>query len=236
MLKKFATDARFLVAAWGVIGLVAGFAPASFAADAGAIQNVTGNVTITNEENITRKASVKEAIKPGDTVSTEAKSETLIKMADNTTIVLRPNTQFKFTEYRFDKKPTDSSILTVLRGTARLVTGLIGRNNTANFRVGTPTATIGIRGTDFEVAVLPEDTADARAGVYNYVRDGSTNIQLASGQNVNVAKSQTAFAPSNPKPGEEALQILRERPIFLQQGGGLDAIIQSIIIQVPVFR
>ena len=114
------------------------------------------------------------------------------------------------------------------------MTGLIGRNNPSSFRVSTPIATIGIRGTDFDVAVVPEDTPDTRAGVYNFVRDGSTNVQIASGQNLNVAREQTAFAPERPNPGEEPLQLLRERPIFLQQGGGLDALIQSIIIQVPV--
>ena len=224
-----------LVARFAAIPLLAGFASVSLAADAGAVQQVTGSVTITGADNVTRKAAPKEKIQPGDTITTEAKSETLIKLADDSTVALRPNTRFQFTEFKYDKAPTDSSIVTLLRGTARMVTGLIGRRNVASVRVNTTTATIGIRGTDFEVAVIPEDTPDARAGVYDYVRDGATNIRLTQlDKSLDVKKNQTAFAPDKLKPGEEPLQILRDTPIFLQSGGGLDALIQSITIQIPM--
>ena len=225
-----------LVARFAAISLLAGFASASLAADAGAVQQLTGNVTITGADNVTRKAALKEKIQSGDTITTEAKSETLIKLADDSTVVLRPNTRFQFTDFKYDKAPADSSLVTLLRGTARMVSGLIARRQPANVRVNAGTATIGIRGTDFEVAVVAEDTPDARAGVYDYVHSGLTNIEIASGQNLDVKKDQTAFAPDKPKPGEEPLQLLREVPIFLQQGGGLDALIQSIIIQIPIFR
>ena len=217
--------------------LLLAFGPAALAADAGSIQQITGNVTITNTENVARKATTRDKILAGDTITTDAKSEMLIKLADDSTIALRPNTRFQLTEYKYDRANTDSTVVTLLRGTARMITGLIAKRVPANYRVSTPTATIGVRGTDFEVAVLPEDTADARAGVYDFVRDGATNIQLAqSGQALDVKKNQTAFAPDKLKPGEEPLQILRDTPIFLQQGGGLDAIIQSITIQIPMFR
>jgi hypothetical protein len=217
--------------------LMTGFAVATLAADAGAIQQVTGTVTITGADNVTRKAGPKDKVQSGDTIATEARSETLIKMTDDSTVVLRPNTRFQFTDYKYEKAPADSSLVTLLRGTARMVTGLIGRRQPANVRVNTITATIGIRGTDFEVAVIPEDTQEARAGVYDLVHDGATNIKLTQmDKSLDVKKNQTAFAPDKPKPGEEPLQILRETPIFLQQGGGLDALIESITIQIPMFR
>lgn len=225
------------IARFTAASLLAGFASISLAADAGAIQELRGNVTITNSDNVTRVAGPRERIQSGDTVTTEAKSETLIKMADDSTVIVRPNSRFQFTEFNYDKTANDSSLVTLLRGTARMVTGLIGRRNKERVRVNTVTATIGIRGTDFEVAVIAEDTADARAGVYNLVHDGATNIKLTQmDRNLDVRKNQTAFAPDKLRPGEEPLQILRDTPIFLQSGGGLDALIQSITIQVPMFR
>lgn len=225
------------IARFTAASLLAGFASISLAADAGAIQELRGNVTITNSDNVTRVAGPRERIQSGDTVTTEAKSETLIKMADDSTVIVRPNSRFQFTEFKYDKTANDSSLVTLLRGTARMVTGLIGRRNKERVRVNTVTATIGIRGTDFEVAVIAEDTADARAGVYNLVHDGATNIKLTQmDRNLDVRKNQTAFAPDKLRPGEEPLQILRDTPIFLQSGGGLDALIQSITIQVPMFR
>lgn len=229
---------RLNLASFTIATLLAGFVSTTWAAEAGVIQNLSGNVSITGVDNVTRKASAKEKVQSGETIVTEAKSETLIKFADDSTVVLRPNTQFQLVDFKYTKAPaTDSSLVKLLRGSARFVTGLIGKNNRDSFRVTTPTATVGIRGTDFEVAVLPEDTADARAGVYDYVRDGATNIMLTqSGQSLDVKKNQTGFAPDKLKPGEEPLQILRDTPIFLQSGGGLDAILQSITIQIPMFR
>ena len=69
--------------------------------------------------------------------------------------------------------------------------------------------------------------------MYNRGLEGGTNIRIASGQNLNLNKDQTAFAPQNPRPGEDPLQLLRDTPVFLQQGGGLDALIQSLIITPP---
>lgn len=226
-----------LITSFAAMSLLANVAATAVAADAGAIQELRGDVSITSADNVTRKAGPRERIQSGDTITTEAKSETLIKMADDSTVIIRPNSRFQFTEFKYTKSAADSSLVTLLRGTARMVTGLIGRRNKDNVRVNTVTATIGIRGTDFEVAVVPEDTADARAGVYNLVHDGATNIKLTQlDRNLDVKKNQTAFAPDKPRPGEEPLQILRDTPIFLQSGGGLDALIQSITIQIPMIR
>lgn len=210
----------------------------AFAADAGTVQEVSGTVTIISTDNRSRQARAREVIQSGDTLQTALRSEVVVKLADDSKIALRQNTRLQVTDFKFEQKPSDSSIISVLRGTARMISGLIGKTMPSQVAVRAPTATIGIRGTDFEVAVIPDDTPDARAGVYNYVRDGSTNIQIASGQQTDVRKDQTAFAPQNPRPGEDALQILRETPSFLQQGGGLDALIQSIIVIPPpmIFR
>ena len=217
--------------------LLSAFASALFAADAGTVEKVTGKVTITSADNVVRVAGPRERILAGETIATEAKSETMVKMADESTVLLRPNTRFQVTEYKYDKTPNDSSVMTLLRGTMRMVTGLIGKRRPTNVRVNTLTATIGVRGTDFEVAVVPEDTPQTRAGVYDYVHDGLTNIKLTQmDRELDVKKNQTAFAPDKPKPGEDPLQLLSETPLFLQSGGGLDALIESITIQIPMFR
>ena len=218
-------------------------AGAVWAASSGSIDQLSGNVTVTDANKVSRKAGPKEQIQSGDTVTTEAKSEVVIKLADESVVALRPNTQFTVTEFKYEKKPTDTTRFSLLRGAARFLTGLVGRASPDRVRVSASTATIGIRGTDFEVVVAPVDQPDMRAGVYDYVHDGATNIQLASGPALDVEKSQTAFAPDKPKPGEPALYILDTTPIFLQQGGGFDGLMQSItsqpinvIQQMPMFR
>ena len=218
-------------------------AGAVWAASSGSIDQLSGTVTVTDANKVSRKAGPKEQIQSGDTVTTEAKSEVVIKLADESVVALRPNTQFTVTEFKYEKKPTDTTRFSLLRGAARFLTGLVGRASPDRVRVSASTATIGIRGTDFEVVVAPVDQPDMRAGVYDYLHDGATNIQLASGPALDVEKSQTAFAPDKPKPGEPALYILDTTPIFLQQGGGFDGLMQSItnqpinvIQQMPMFR
>jgi hypothetical protein len=231
-MKRLSYSAKFAMS----LALIVTALPI-YAADAGTIQELSGTVNIIGADNRSRVAGPREAIQPGDTLQTAPRSEVLIKMADDSKVVLRQNTRFQITDFKFEQKPTDASILSVLRGTARMISGLIGRNAPSQVAVRANTATIGIRGTDFEVSVIESDTAEARAGVYNYVHDGGTSIRIATGPSLDVRKEQTAFAPQNLRPGEEALQILRETPIFLQQGGGLDALIQSIMIQpIPFMR
>jgi hypothetical protein len=218
-------------------------ATAVFAADSGSIDKMSGDVTVTGADKQSRKAGPNEKIQSGDTVTTQAKSEVVIKLADESVVALRPNTQFKLDDYKFEKKSTDAAQFSLLRGAARFLTGLIGKTSRDRVKVVAATATVGIRGTDFEVAIVAEDTAEARAGVYDFVHDGATNIKLAAGPSLDVGKEQTAFAPDKPKPGEAPLYILDSTPVFLQQGGGFDSLMQSltmqpvnVIHQMPMFR
>jgi len=214
-----------------------------WAVESGSIDHLSGTVTVTGTDKVSRKAGPKEKIQSGETITTEAKSEVVVKLADDSVVALRPNTQFTITEFKYDKKPTDTTQFSLLRGIARLVTGLVGSTSHDRVRLTVATATVGIRGTDFEVALVAEDTPDLRAGVYDYVHGGATNIQLASGPSLDVKKDQTAFAPDKLKTGEAPLYILNSTPLFLQQGGGFDTLMQSltmqpmnVIHQMPMFR
>jgi hypothetical protein len=129
-------------------------ASAGWAASSGSVDQVSGTVTVTGADKVTRKAGPKEQIQSGDTITTEAKSEVVIKLADDSVVALRPNTQFTVTEFKYEKKPTDTTQFSLLKGAARFLTGLVGRASPDRVRVTASTATVGIRGTDFEVAFL----------------------------------------------------------------------------------
>ena len=90
------------------------------AQDAGTIERVSGSATITGADNQTRPAAANERIRAGDTVTTDGRGEALVKLTDNSTVALRANTQFRFSEYRYEDKPTDSMASTLLRGAALL--------------------------------------------------------------------------------------------------------------------
>jgi len=202
-------------------------APLAQAQDAGSVERVSGTASIVDAANQARPVRTGETVRAGETISTENGAEVMVKMKDDSMMLLRPNSQLKVAEFRYENKPTDGVFASLFKGTVRAVTGLIGKSRPSSVRLATPTATVGIRGTDFELAIVPEGSSDGRAGTYNYVYDGGTSLQIASGQSIAVAPEQTGLAVDNPRPGEEPLQLLRERPAFLR-GGGFDALIMQL--------
>jgi len=81
--------------------------------------------------------------------------------------VLKPNTQFKVEKYTYDqaKPKEDIGNFNLIKGGLRAVTGQIGkRGNQDAYRMKTPTATIGIRGTIF-TAIYVEPGEQAAEGL-----------------------------------------------------------------------
>src|ERR1035437_1321946 len=69
---------------------------------------------------------------------------------------MNENTEFRVKDYSFDKdKPqSDNIVMQVFKGAMRSVSGLIGSRSRNAFALLAPQATIGIRGTDFMIALV----------------------------------------------------------------------------------
>jgi hypothetical protein len=128
---------------------------------------VYGNVTVAGldgrEQPLIRGAELDN----GDTVRT-AEGRAQLRFSDGAYVSLQPQSEFAIRDYRFDGKTdgTERGFFGLLKGAMRTVTGLVGRVNRDQYRVTTPTATIGIRGT---------------GGVIQVRDDGSTLIVGTSG-------------------------------------------------------
>lgn len=202
--------------------------------DIGNVERVTGAVTIATGTN-TRDARQSEVVREGDIVTTAAGGEVLIKMKDNALFALRQNTQFRFTEYKFDNQAADNSLTHLVKGAVRVVSGLIGKAQPARVRLTTPTATVGIRGTDYEVSLVTEDSAAGQAGTYNLVNDGATTLELSTGERIDVTREQTGFAPAQILQGVARVLLLREKPTFFQ-GGIFDNVLIQLAAQLITQR
>jgi hypothetical protein len=170
--------------------------PAALAAVAGKVQFVYGNVKVTTA-GATRSLRKGDRIAEGDLISTAVSSSAQIKMLDGGFVAIRPNTQMKFDKFIFNGKQDGSerSFFSLLKGGFRAVTGLIGSKNKRNYRIKTPSATIGIRGTDHESFVVPVGDAAILAGTYSKVNVGETTLTTKLGT-VNVLPNQMGFASS----------------------------------------
>ena len=150
-------------------------------------------------------------------------------------MIVRSASKLKISQFRFEKKSTDTSQSSLLSGTLRAVSGQIAKAQPSNVKYDAGAATIGIRGTDIEVAIVPEGAKD-RAGIYNYVHSGETEMTLETGESAIVSKELTGFTPETLLPGETRLQVLRDRPAFLQSGG-FDALLQQLTApRIPMIR
>nr|WP_297351723.1 FecR domain-containing protein [uncultured Caldimonas sp.] len=100
-----------------------------------------------------RRLSVGGAVYPGDTVETGASTFALLAFRDQSRTALASNSRLKVENFVFDPKtPSEGSFLVRLaRGSMRGLTGLIGKANPSRVGIATATATIGIRGTGFDM-------------------------------------------------------------------------------------
>jgi len=106
------------------------------------------------------------ALYAGDIVETSAGAYAVLVFKDNTRATVNPSSRFAIRQYSDDtsaKAPTQSMWVQLLTGGLRFATGLIGKRNAANVRVSTPTATVGIRGTVFDLVCAPSASSDRAA-------------------------------------------------------------------------
>ena len=175
-----------------------GISPAAYASIAGHVQFVSGEVQITNPAGQIRPAQKGDAINEGDTLTSAQKSSAQIKMQDGGFVAVRPDTRLKFDQFVFAGKEdgSEKSFFSLFKGGFRAVTGLIGNLNKQNYKITTPAATIGIRGTDHETFLITPDSPLAQlapAGAYNKVNVGETYVATDKGT-IFVQPNQMGFA------------------------------------------
>lgn len=123
----------------------------AIAETAGRVNFIVGEVAAINIADGSRRVLSKgDLVNSGERLET-GKGRLQIRFTDGSFVSLQPNTVFGLDNYTFAKnKPEEGSLLfNFVRGGMRTVSGAIGKVNRANYKVKTPVATIGIRGTGY---------------------------------------------------------------------------------------
>ena len=108
------------------------------------------------------------------------------RMSDSALISLQENSVLQIKKYQFKTgNKNNSALLELLQGGLRTITGAIGKDNKKAYELRTPLATIGIRGTDYEVEIVTN-------GMYVAVWDGIIRIKsrIKNGCDLLLGKSQ----------------------------------------------
>ena len=167
------------------------------AAEGGKFQFVTGDVKILSANGKEHTPVKGDSFNTGDTILTGASGTAQIRMNDGGLMAIRANTQLKLDQYIFNGREdgNERSLLSLVKGGFRAITGLIGNRNKDNYRITTPSATIGIRGTDHEPVVVPAGAPGGfQAGTYDRVYRGATIIETEKGRLI-VNPNQVGFTP-----------------------------------------
>ena len=97
-------------------------------------------------------------LQEGDRLTTSDGASAIIKLQDGTRMTIRPNSELVLQQYQFKENADNNSmVMSLLRGGLRAVTGLISKSSPNAARIQTNTATIGIRGTDFDARICAKD-------------------------------------------------------------------------------
>ena len=111
------------------------------------------------------------SLREGDRLTTSDGASAIIKLDDGTRMTIRPNSEMILQEYHFkENAPDNSMLMQLVRGGFRAVTGLISKNAPNAARVQTSTATIGIRGTDFDARLCVRECAAESSRVQETAR------------------------------------------------------------------
>tara|TARA_R110002051_G_scaffold37349_1_gene80292 strand:- start:78 stop:1151 length:1074 start_codon:yes stop_codon:yes gene_type:complete len=135
---------------WLLIALLAGTADA----DIGEISELRGNGEVIRDDNQSKlSAALSLEIISNDDVRT-GNGRMAIKFIDDTVLKLTERSRVVVDEYIFDGNPSNSKLaLRMASGTARFISGKLGKIDKKNISIKTPSADISIRGTDFTTTV-----------------------------------------------------------------------------------
>jgi hypothetical protein len=149
-------------------------------------------------------------IRSGDRIRTGRDGRVQLRFADGAQMSIQGGSEFRVDAYVFDQD-RQRSFFELIKGSIRVVSGRIGKRDPQDWRLTTPTATIGIRGTEFTVdqTVCPASgcTEGLVAGLKVAVIAGRvavTNlagtVEVPAGASLSLADVQTRPSPVPSQP------------------------------------
>lgn len=163
----------------------------AFAADiAGRVIMARGDVTAINENGAMRNLQRRDSIFNHEIIKTGDNSKVQIRFTDNALLALKANSELNIKSYAFSEDSSQHSpknstldnkvILELVTGGFRTLTGKIGKGNKEAYQVNTPAASIGIRGTLYEIQVSTKGLLAAvwKGGIFITTQQGQFDLGI----------------------------------------------------------
>jgi hypothetical protein len=156
---------------WALIAFSAAFATAAQAA--ANVQSMRGDVRVGDQ-----RVNPNDRITSGASITTGAGAQAVLRFDDGQVVVLNENTTFRITDFRFrqEEPRNDRGVFDLLRGALRVISGAVASRSRDAFQLRVPQATIGIRGTDFMVAIVNPAVISVGTGAVSATNAGGTTV------------------------------------------------------------
>ena len=166
-----------------IVGLVASFS--TFAA--AVVERLTGTANVG-----ARVLAVGQRVNAGETITTGAKSQIILRFDDGHALLLNDETELRITDYVFDRNDASKDRFTFdfLKGALRVVTSAFTNRKPDAYALRAPQSTIGIRGTDFMAVVYNPLVVSVISGITT-VGNAAGVVSVAAGGLVSVSTAAT---------------------------------------------
>jgi len=158
----------------------------------GYLYDAMGEVEVSLGTQMTQAVSKGYQLQNDTTVSTGEKSSAVLRFNDGQVIALQENTSLKVLDYHYnpDKIEKSNLFFYMLKGGLHAITGSIGHDHPAAFRMETRETTIGVHGTDFKVTLEDKLYLQVTSGSIS-MDNTAGSVALKTGQTAAVASAKT---------------------------------------------
>jgi hypothetical protein len=161
----------------------------------GVVQSMNGDVRAGPAGQPGAAIAVNQRLAVGAAVTTGPDAQAILRFDDGQQVVLHQNTEFRIVDFRYEasEPKLDRTVFDLIKGALRMASGaIVGRNRQA-VALRTPQATIGIRGTDFMVALVNPAYVSVLEGAVS-VTNAAGTVGFGAGSLGTVANSATLAA------------------------------------------
>lgn len=182
-----------------ILLLTALFSLNTHAGLAGHVILTKGSVSAVAEDGEIRSLKRRSKIMSGEIIKTGAGSSVQIRFIDKALMTIKANSEMDIAEYQLGRSDNDGqekALMKLVKGGFRTISGQIGKGDKSAYKVDTPAASIGIRGTNYEVQ--QESNGDFVMAVYSggiSVQNESGSIELGLGGDFNFTRVAPNGAP-----------------------------------------
>lgn len=189
---------------WMGAGMAVLFSVSALAADPGKV--VSASKAEVERAGTKRELKAGDAIQTGDQLTTANRGQLSWVMDDGAMAAMSGNSTMTLDGYTKPASATSGGgrlLMSLTRGAFRAISGLVGKIGSDEYRVDTPVATMGIRGTTYSAAWCQDDCSEASRGaagtlangLYVLVEDGVVEIVNPAGR-LRVNAGQRAYVAS----------------------------------------